>query len=144
MIFSCLLLTLVLQILPADAQISKEKNSMVCEIPAGASFRFDGVIGERIEANVNEWLLSAPVANPGMLEMFRVRDREPVPQVMPWAGEFAGKYLISAVQALRMTEDTKLRPFIAAFVAELISTQDEDGYLGPFRRNERLLGQWDL
>jgi hypothetical protein len=79
-----------------------------------------------------------------MLEMFRVRDRQPVPGLVPWAGEFAGKYLISAVQACRMSDDPRLRPFVAAFVAELIATQADDGYIGPFRHEERLLGNWDL
>jgi len=63
---------------------------------------------------------------------------------VPWAGEFAGKYLISAIQACRMTDRRDLRPFVASVVADLISTQAEDGYLGPFPREERLLGHWDL
>ena len=29
-------------------------------------------------------------------------------------------------------------------IPELISTQADDGYLGPFRKEERLLGHWDL
>ena len=29
-------------------------------------------------------------------------------------------------------------------IAELIGTQAEDGYLGPFQKEQRLLGQWDL
>lgn len=109
-----------------------------------AHFRFDGEVGRRVEANVNQWLLCAPDANPGMLEMFRMRDRQPTPQLVPWAGEFAGKYLISAVQALRMTDRPALREHVARFVRELIATQAEDGYLGPFPRAQRLLGNWDL
>ena len=45
-----------------------------------------------------QWLLPAPHANPGMLEMFRDRDRKPCADMVPWAGEFAGKYLTRAVQ----------------------------------------------
>jgi DUF1680 family protein len=109
-----------------------------------ARWRFDGELGPRIRANVEQWLLPAPEANPGMLEMFRVRDRRPPPKIVPWAGEFAGKYLISAVQALRMSDSPALRKRIAAFVAELVATQAEDGYLGPFPKAERLRGHWDL
>ena len=65
-----------------------------------ARFEFTGPVGERIQANLDNWLLRAPQANPGMLEMFRVRDRQPVPQLVPWAGEFVGKYLLSAVQSV--------------------------------------------
>src|SRR5712692_6021905 len=113
---------------------------------AGAKMWFGGPMGERIEANQEHWLLAAPHANPAMLEMFRDRDREPTRDLVPWAGEFAGKYLTSAVLALRLTEDRLLRAHLEAFVRELIDTQDPDGYMGPFRRSRRLLGPglWDV
>jgi DUF1680 family protein len=79
-----------------------------------------------------------------MIEMFRVRDRQPAPDLVPWAGEFIGKYLISAIQACRMVDDPRLKPFVADQIAEFIGTQAKDGYLGPFRKQERLLGHWDL
>lgn len=109
-----------------------------------ARYHFQGPLGDRIRANTEQWLLQAPAANPGMLEMFRQRDRTPPPRLVPWAGEFVGKYLLSAIQALRLTDDPRLEPFVAAVVADLIATQAEDGYLGPFPHGERLLGQWDL
>jgi DUF1680 family protein len=67
-----------------------------------------------------------------------------VPKLVPWAGEFVGKYLISAVQSLRLTKDPRLNDQVKAIVAEFISTQAEDGYLGPFPKSERLLKHWDL
>src|SRR5687768_9475991 len=87
--------------------------------PKSARFKFTGPIGYRVAANVEEWLLRAPSANPGMLEMFRVRDRAPTPQLVPWAGEFVGKYLISAIQALRMSDDPKLRMEVERVLREL-------------------------
>src|SRR5438309_29116 len=109
-----------------------------------AQFHFSGPVGERVEANVENWLLCAPQANPGMLEMFRLRDRQPAPQLVPWAGEFVGKYLISAVQALRMTDDPRLFLQVSNVAAAFIATQAEDGYLGPFPKDIRLLKNWDL
>lgn len=79
-----------------------------------------------------------------MLEMFRVRDRTPRPSLVPWAGEFVGKYLISAIQALRMTDRREVEGFVGRVVNDLISTQADDGYLGPFPKADRLLGNWDL
>jgi DUF1680 family protein len=116
------------------------------ERPAGAEFHFRGPLGDRIEANVRNWLLPAPSANPAMLQMFRDRDRTPRRDLLPWSGEFAGKYLIAAVQALRLTRDPRLEAHLRAFVADLIATQDADGYLGPFPRDARLTGKglWDL
>ena len=121
-----------------------EKGPLAMQSLPAAKFKFTGVLGERITSNIDGWLLSAPRTNPGMLEMFRVRDRQPVPQLVPWAGEFAGKYLLSGVAALRQTERVDLRQHLMQFVAELITTQASDGYLGPFPEARRLLGEWDL
>lgn len=134
---------LMLCCLFAEADAIKEDNAMApFESP---QFRFFGSMGDRIRANLEHWLLRAPDANPGMLEMFYRRDRHlPYETPVPWAGEFAGKYLISAVQALRMTEDPQLREQLVSFVAALMAAQDQDGYLGPWPKHERLLGHWDL
>ena len=123
---------------------SAPTNRLAFDSLPHARFEFTGPVGERIHANLDHWLLRAPQANPGMLEMFRVRDRQPEPQLVPWAGEFVGKYLISAVQALRMSDDPRLRQQVSNVVAELIATQADDGYLGPFPKNVRLLKNWDL
>jgi DUF1680 family protein len=114
-------------------------------LPRG-HFAFAGLMGARIEANLRHWLLVAPVSNPAMLQMFRDRDRTPSRNLVPWAGEFAGKYLISAVQSLRLTSARPLRAALQAFVAELIATQRTDGYLGPFPASEGMMGpgRWDL
>ena len=112
--------------------------------PVGTQFEFSGFFGHRVEVDVQHWLIPAPVANPGMIEMFHVRDRKPVPELVPWAGEFVGKYLISAIQALRMSRSTILRDTVADVVRQAIAAQDADGYLGPFRKEERLLKYWDL
>jgi hypothetical protein len=100
---------------------------------------------------MQQWLLCAPDANPGMLQMFRDRDRQPRRDLVPWAGEFAGKYLTSAMLALRLTNDEELRAYVSAFVRDLIGTQDDDGYMGPAPHSERLTGKvvaghelWDI
>jgi hypothetical protein len=119
-------------------------GEFIFEKPLDAHFAFDGVMGERIQANIDNWLLQAPIANPGMLEMFHLRDRQPKPDLVPWAGEFVGKYLISAIQTRRMTDNDKLDHMIRRVIKQLIDSQADDGYLGPFTKNERLLGHWDL
>ncbi len=119
-------------------------GTFACDQVAKAKFGVGGEMGRRVAVNLENWLLIAPHANPGMLEMFRLRDRKPVPKLVPWAGEFAGKYLISAVQARRMVDDSRLDAHLRWFVGKLIETQADDGYLGPFRKEERLLGHWDL
>jgi uncharacterized protein len=83
-------------------------------------------------------------ANPGLLSMFDARDREPQPNLVPWAGEFVGKYLISGIQAMRMSDDARLAATVTQVVNRLIRSQADDGYIGPFRKEERLRGHWDL
>jgi DUF1680 family protein len=110
-----------------------------------ATLRLEGEVGRRTEAVLENWVLPMPDANPALLEMFRLRDRNPAyTSPVPWAGEFVGKYLQSAIQMIQFTDNPELRAQVEAVVAELISTQSPEGYLGPFRKEERLLGQWDL
>jgi len=115
------------------------------EKPHGATFALGGFVGERLSANVESWLLSAPRANPAMLQMFRDQERNPRRDLLPWSGEFVGKYLISAIQAWRLTRDGRLKALIARVVADLIDAQQPDGYLGPFPSETRLTSdQWDV
>jgi len=115
------------------------------EKPSRAAFRFDGYVGNRLHANLENWLLTAPRANPAMLQMFRDTERKPSRDLLPWSGEFVGKYLLSAVQAWRILRDERLYSLIERVVRELIASQGEDGYLGPFPRDLRLTSdRWDV
>lgn len=122
------------------------KASPILSPPVHAEFSFEGMMGQRLAANQREWILVAPLANPAMLQMFRDNDRTSHRDLVPWAGEFAGKYLISAVQSLRISRDAQLQTFVKSFVTDLIATQDADGYLGPFPKSEAMMGKgrWDL
>jgi DUF1680 family protein len=104
--------------------------------------RFDltGPVHNYVSAVIEQWLRVAPLSNPAMLEMFRDRDRKPLRQMEPWAGEFAGKYLTSAVQVYRVSRDAELRRRMEWFVPQLIAGQDLDGYLGPWPKENRLTG----
>ncbi len=104
-------------------------------------FRLEGEIGRRLAAVTEQWILPAPAANPAMLAMFRDRDRKPYRKMVPWAGEFAGKYLTHAVQVLRLTGAGKLHSHIERFVKELCACQATDGYLGCWPQGSRLTNQ---
>jgi DUF1680 family protein len=104
----------------------------------GVRYALGGEIGRRLEAVTTQWLLPAPLANPAMLEIFRERDSRPMRDLVPWAGEFAGKYLTHATQILALTRDTALEARLRAFVQQFIALQDEDGYLGPWPKAYRL------
>src|SRR4051794_4485221 len=105
--------------------------------PTDLHIRLEGWIGERVRANETNWLIPQPAMNPGIIEMFAARsnvksvnlpddNRDPV----PWAGEFAGKYLIGVVQSLRLTGNAELERVAHEFVLKLLATQGADGSLG--------------
>lgn len=104
----------------------------ICSRIPKARFQIDGFLKDYFRGVTEQWLLVAPRANPAMLEMFRDRDASPLREMVPWAGEFAGKYLTGAVQVLRVTGDPALKAWLREFVPHLIRFQDKDGYLGPW------------
>ena len=117
--------------------------------------RFDGIIGDRLAVNQRNWLYAAPLANPMMVQMFDHKHPAPYGSHLWWSGEFVGKYLISAVQDLRMSHDRLLESTVSQVVRQLLGFQEADGYLGPFdgvddidgvgRRPSRLFGNnWDV
>ena len=117
-----------------------EKGS-ISSLPAkNVSMHLEGYLDPYLKGIVERWSLIAPQSNPGMLEIFRDRDVKPLRQMVPWAGEFAGKYLTGAVQMLRVTGDKRLRKWLAEFTDRLVSLQAADGYLGPWPKDSRLLG----
>ncbi len=116
------------------------KRPKCSRIPQTA-YTFGGHLADYLTGVTEQWLKAAPLANPAMLEIFRDRDRQPLRDMVPWAGEFAGKYLTSAVQALRLTQDANLKTFIQNFVNQLLQLQDADGYLGPWPQGSRLTGE---
>jgi DUF1680 family protein len=127
--------------------VSSDNQSIkpIFEKTTNTIFKFDGFIKERIDANLQNWLLTAPGANPAMLQMFRDQERQPNRDLLPWSGEFVGKYLISAIQGWRISEDKELKELIDKVIKELIDSQLPDGYLGPFIPDLRLISdRWDV
>ncbi len=122
----------------SPAAVTEYNLPPAMETVRGASFNMGGEIGRRLAAVTEQWVLPAPAANPGMLAMFRERDRLPLRNMVPWAGEFAGKYLTHASQIFSLTRDPRLKAHLQAFVGEFISCIDDDGYIGPWPKDYRL------
>jgi len=126
--------------IPGNAAVDAPSD---LEVPR-VRLTLEGPMAARLDGIIHHWLIPAPDANPGMLEMMRLRERKPpYEDPVPWAGEFAGKYLTSAVLACRLSNDPELRTVTARVVRALIQTQADDGYLGPFP-DQHLMSRWDL
>jgi DUF1680 family protein len=114
------------------------------QMPKELHFQLEGVVRQRLQACLGQWWLIAPDANPALLQMFRDRDRQPERDLLPWSGEFVGKFVTSGVLGWRLTRHPQLYELLQRTVDELIATQGEDGYLGPFAHAKRLTGRSNL
>ena len=144
---SCSVVVIAVMLLGRHAAFGEaveEKGTLVLDRAPRSEFRLRGPVGERVKRNIKRWLIEAPRNNPGLLDMFARRDADKKQNLVPWAGEFVGKHLISGVQAMRMSDDPKLKETLQRLVDRLAQLQAEDGYLGPWPKNERLRKHWDL
>lgn len=114
------------------------------QAPKAIQFQLDGIVRQRLQACLDQWWLITPDANPALLQMFRDRDRQPERDLLPWSGEFVGKFLTSGVLGWQLTRDPHLYAVLQRTVDELVAVQGEDGYLGPFSRAKRLVGRSTL
>jgi len=104
------------------------------------TIRLNDKVGALIDNITDNWLLSIKETNPAILSMFKDSDHNPLRVLLPWSGEFAGKYLTNAIQIYSMTRDKRLFDYIESFIAEMLSYQKEDGYMGPWAKPCRLTG----
>ena len=127
----------------ADTQTAAGEPPLDLAVPR-IHMTLEGPMAARLDEIIRNWLIPAPDANPAMLEMMRLRDRKPpYEDPVPWAGEFVGKYLTSCVLACRLSNDKGLRDVTLRIMRDLVRTQADDGYLGPFP-DKHLLDRWDL
>ncbi len=99
-----------------------------------------GMTGKLAGAITKNWLLGLRETNPAILDMFFERDEKPYRDLLPWSGEFAGKYVTGAYYIYCLTRDQDLYQYMIRFLDELVTAQDEDGYLGVYSRECRLSG----
>lgn len=105
------------------------------------TYELRGFAFDYIKSLSDNWLKVMLKRNPRVLNDIRDRNKEPYRSLEPWAGEFAGKHLTGLVEVYRLTHDPELRNCISNFVAELISLQADDGYLGVFPDGYELTGK---
>jgi DUF1680 family protein len=96
----------------------------------------DSVLGERCRVIIERHVKPLPSANPQLLEMFRVEERNSpaesyiIDKDHSWMSEYAGKFLTHAVQLWALTGDAELHALLDSFVSEVAALQGSDGYLG--------------
>ena len=110
--------------------------------PNYKTFFLSSETGKLLERISDQWLLSIRETNPAILYMFRDRDVKPYRDLLPWSGEFAGKYITGAYYVYLATGRRDLYDYVQRFISDLLKYQDADGYLGCFSRQCRLTGAY--
>ncbi len=96
-----------------------------------------GCLADNITKN---WLIGLRDSNPAILDIFHDRDIRPYRDHLSWAGEYAGKHITGAYYIYLLTRSEELRADVEAFIDEMLSYQDTDGYMGCFSRECHLTG----
>lgn len=107
-----------------------------------ARLRMLGPTGKLVSNIEKNFLIGIEDSNPAILTVFRDRDTLPYRSLLPWSGEFAGKYLTSCAYAYRVTGNGELYDRVLGFIGKLLGYQAEDGYLGCFTEECRLSGKF--
>ena len=102
----------------------------IVEMLSPSAVRIDGWLGARVAANEANRLLV--VDTEPLLAGFRKK-----PGTHPWIGEHIGKWLHAATLAWAYAGDAALREKLDRVAAELIATQEPDGYLGTYVPEQR-------
>ncbi|MBR3967348.1 MAG: glycoside hydrolase family 127 protein [Clostridia bacterium] len=111
----------------------KVKNKL--EPFALADINEKGYIGHLIERQIYHRINSDFARNivyPVCEEVFRTRLDDRMGLGL-WQGEFWGKWMICACRAARYKNDPEMKAFLHKCALGVISTQDEDGYIGTFK-----------
>jgi len=125
-------------VIPSKVQFGMQDN---LRLLTPDSIRIGGFLGERIEANWKNRLLK--VDEEPLLAGFRKK-----PGSHPWIGEHIGKWLHAATLAWVYSGDEELKKKLDRVAAELIKTQEPDGYIGTYVPEKRFglypEADWDV
>lgn len=100
------------------------------ELAGAAEVKLEGFLGARCAANESNRLVK--VEEEPLLAGYRKK-----PGAHPWIGEHAGKWLHAATLAWANSGDPELRDKLDRFAAELVKTQEPDGYIGTYVAEKR-------
>jgi DUF1680 family protein len=95
-----------------------------------------GFVGEKLKNAATNRVFAQDVNR--LVEPFRHRD-----EARCWQTEFWGKWFTSAVLAYKYQPTAEAKAVLDKAVADLISTQSADGYIGNYKP-QNLLEQWDI
>jgi uncharacterized protein len=132
-----------------EVSAPKEKSDVSDDSFSSCQWRFNGHIGNYVNKISDERILKQDNWNiiyPETEEPFRLRnDDNNYPQIGRWRGEFWGKYILSVIAASHYYHSDELESRIKKAVEGLLSTQDENGYIGTYKHSDFVVGNnWNV
>lgn len=119
------------------AQTSQKVNAIDAFL-SPSSVAAKGLLGESISLAENGRLRSLPKWKNGQLiKMFSVEERRKN-TTTDWYGEHGGKWLYATAFAVKRTNNEALKTLLFQTADYLVSTQEEDGYLGSYSPELRI------
>jgi uncharacterized protein len=98
--------------------------------------KISGYTGEKIDLCISERIKKQDIEH--LIEPFRLKN-----ETWAWQSEFWGKWMLSAVEAWKYTQDPELMSIIKTAVSGLLETQLENGYIGNYAPESQLTA-WDI
>ncbi len=98
----------------------------------------NGILGQAIAASEKGRLVALPSWKDGELIQIFSKESRDKSQKNDWYGEHGGKWLYSAALAVKRTHDEQLKSLLFRTADYLVSTQDDDGYLGTYSPERRI------
>ena len=131
-----ILLSCVTRTFARDPENSKfqPKNDFI--LPS--EITVEGILGQAISASKKGRLLVLPSWKNGELIQIFSKESRNKSQKNDWYGEHAGKWLYSAALAVKRTNDEQLKSLLFRTADYLVSTQEDDGYLGTYSPERRI------
>jgi len=103
-----------------------------------AQVHLHGLLGDEIHSSEQGRLSILPTWNDGRLIKMFSEDFRRKNKTNDWYGEHAGKWMYSTALAVERSGDVKLKELLFTTADELISYQDDQGYLGSYAPNQRI------
>jgi uncharacterized protein len=124
-------------------KISLHEETTHCE------WHFSGHLGTYTDRIAENRILDETCWNtiyPETEEAFRLREDDiSYPKTGKWRGEFWGRYILSAIACSKYYHSRELKKRIQKAVDGLISTQEENGYIGTYTRSGFVIGDnWNV
>ncbi|RYZ48396.1 MAG: hypothetical protein EOP49_18765, partial [Sphingobacteriales bacterium] len=126
----CYLLVFVLLVVQGFARAQRD------QLVAGSAVTVNGFVGSKLNNAAVNRVFAQDVNR--LVEPFRHRD-----EARCWQTEFWGKWFTSAILAYKYQPTAASKQILDKAVADLISTQTTDGYIGNYK-TANLLDQWDI